>query len=148
MNKKEYKAKLKAIKKLKFLPCNIYVKAVNNDEFTLVLKTSNGKLYSLKTFEEIEDNGDIRSLEFTTVLKKMNSIDIDDEVPAITTMNYLKGRIVDRITGKNILTGRDVLALQKASDKQVIHDRKEAGKSRCVNNNLKQSQEELDKILE
>ena len=147
MNKKEYKAKLKAIKKLKFLPCNIYVKAVNNDEFTLVLKTSNGKLYSLKTFEEIEDNGDIRSLEFTTALKKMNSIDID-EVPAITTMNYLKGRIVDRITGKNILTGRDVLALQKASDKQVIHDRKEAGKSRCVNNNLKQSQEELDKILE
>ena len=129
------------------MPCNIYVKAQNNGKFTLVLKTSNGKLYSLKTFEEIEDNGDIRSLEFTTVLKKMNSIDID-EVPAITTMNYLKGRIVDRITGKNILTGRDVLALQKASDKQVIHDRKEAERSRCVNNNLKQSQEELDKILE
>ena len=147
MDKKEYKAKLKAIKKLKFLPCNIYVKAQNNEKFTLVLKTSNGKLYSLKTFEEIEDNGDIRRLEFTTALKKMNSIDID-EVPAITTMNYLKGRIVDRITGKNILTGRDVLALQKASDKQVIHDRKEAERSRCVNNNLKQSQEELDKILE
>lgn len=77
----------------------------------------------------------------------MNSIDID-EVPAITTMNYLKGRIVDRITGKNILTGRDVLALQKASDKQVIHDRKEAEKSWSISNNLKQSQEELDKILE
>ena len=147
MDKKEYKAKLKEIKKLKFIPCNIYVKAQNNGKFTLVLKTSNGKLYSLKTFEEIEDNGDIRSLEFTTVLKKMNSIDID-EVPAITTMNYLKGRIVDRITGKNILTGRDVLALQKASDKQVIHDRKEAERSRCVNNNLKQSQKELDRILE
>ena len=110
------------------MPCNIYVKAVNNNEFTLVLKTNNGKLYSLKTFEEIKDNGDIRRLEFTTVLKRMNSIDID-EVPAITTMNYLKGRIVDRITGKNILTGRDVLTLQKASDKQVIHDRKEAEKS-------------------